>query len=168
MRQEAPQQQQAPAISAPAPQPAVPSALARIESYAELIALAGAKRDIVLKIALESTMRPVSFGQGSIEVALVDGTDPGIIATLSARLQAWTGERWLVNVSNKAPEGKTVREERVAREKAAHDQAHEDPLVQAILETFPGAKVVNVKLRDDAVVVAPETVAPPEPEEDDE
>ena len=168
MRQEAPLQQQAPAISAPQPQTAVPSALARIESYAELIALAGAKRDIVLKIALESTMRPVSFSQGSIEVALTDGTDPGIIATLSARLQAWTGERWLVNVSNKAPEGKTVREERVAREKAAHDQAHEDPLVQAILETFPGAKVVNVKLRDDAVVTPPEAVAPLEPEEDDE
>ena len=103
-----------------------------------------------------------------IEVALTDGTDPGIIATLSARLQAWTGERWLVNVSNKAPEGKTVREERVAREQAAHAQAHEDPLVQAILETFPGAKVVNVKLRDDAVVATPEAIAPVEPEEDDE
>ncbi|HTN64366.1 MAG TPA: DNA polymerase III subunit gamma/tau, partial [Devosia sp.] len=167
MRQEAPQHQQAPAIAAP-PQPAAPSALARIESYAELIALAGAKRDIVLKIALESTMRPVSFSEGRIEVALVDGTDPGIIATLSARLQAWTGERWLVNVSNKAPEGKTVREERVAREQAARDEAHEDPLVQAILETFPGAKVVNVKLRDDAVAQPPETLAPAEPEEDDE
>jgi len=168
LRQEAPQQQQAPAIAAPQPRPAVPSALARIESYAELIALAGAKRDIVLKIALESTMRPIAFSQGSIEVALTDGTDPGIIATLSARLQAWTGERWLVNVSNKAPEGKTVREERVAREQKAHAEAHEDPLVQAILETFPGAKVVNVKLRDDAVVAAAETIAPPEPEEDDE
>ncbi len=168
MRLEAPQIQQAPAISAPQPQPAAPSALARIESYAELIALAGAKRDIVLKIALESTMRPVSFSQGSIEVALTDGTDPGIIATLSARLQAWTGERWLVNVSNKAPEGKTVREERVAREQAARDEAHEDPLVKAILETFPGAKVVNVTVRDDAAAAAPETIAPPEPEEDDE
>ena len=166
MRQEMPQH--APAIAAPAPQPATPSALARIESYTELIALAGAKRDIVLKIALESNMRPVSFSAGRIEVALTDGTDPAIIATLSARLQAWTGERWLVNVSNKAPEGKTVREERVAREQAAHAQAHEDPLVQAILETFPGAKVVNVKLRDDAVVTAPEILAPVEPEEDDE
>ena len=166
MRQEVPQQ--APAIVAPALQPAIPSALARIESYAELIALAGAKRDIVLKIALESSMRPVSFSEGRIEVALTDGTDPGIIATLSARLQLWTGERWLVNVSNKAPEGKTVREEQAARQQAAHAAAHEDPLVQAILETFPGAKVVNVKLRDDAVTAAPETIAPPEPEEDDE
>ncbi|WP_375450124.1 DNA polymerase III subunit gamma/tau [uncultured Devosia sp.] len=166
LRQEVPQR--APALAPPQSQPSVPSALARIESYAELIALAGAKRDIVLKIALESSMRPIAFTQGSIEVALSDGTDPAIIATLSARLQAWTGERWLVNVSNKAPEGKTLREERVAREQAAHAQAHDDPLVQAILETFPGAKVVNVKLRDDAATALPETIAPPEPEEDDE
>ena len=166
MRQEAPQQ--APAISAPAPRPAVPSALASVHSYAELIALANAKRDIVLKLALESNMRPVSFSEGRIEVSLTDGTDPGIIATLSARLQAWTGQRWLVNVSNKAPEGLTVREQRAEREQAARDAAHEDPLVKAILETFPGAKVVNVTVREDAVIAAPETIAPLEPEEDDE
>ena len=77
-------------------------------------------------------------------------------------------QRWLVNVSNKAPEGLTVREQRVEREQAARDAAHEDPLVKAILETFPGAKVVNVKVRDDAVIAAPETIAPLEPEEDDE
>src|SRR5690606_2186638 len=128
LRQELPQPTMA--VATPDPQPTPPAALARIESYTELIALAGAKRDIVLKIALESTMRPVSFSAGRIEVALSDGTDPGIIATLSARLQAWTGERWLVNVSSKAPEGKTVREERAERQQAAHDAAHDDPLVQ--------------------------------------
>jgi DNA polymerase III subunit gamma/tau len=166
MRMEAPQQ--APAIATPAAQPATPSALASVHSYSELIALAAAKRDIVLKLALEANMRPVSFSEGRIEVALVDGADPGIIATLSARLQAWTGQRWLVNVSNKAPEGLTLREEQVARKRADEAAAHEDPLVKAILETFPGAKVVNVTVRDDAVAATPEIIASPEPEEDDE
>ena len=153
----------------PAPQHTMPQpALSTVHSYAELVALAGAKREILLKNALEASMRPVSFSEGRIEVALVDGADPGIIATLSARLQAWTGQRWLVNVSNKMPEGKTIREEQVERVQAAHAAAHDDPLVQAILETFPGAKLVNVKVRDDAVVAAPEIDTPPEPEEDDE
>ena len=159
------------ATEAVASQPAVPQAviqpaLATVASYKELIALAGAKRDVLVKLALEGSMRPISFEQGRIEVALLDGTDPGIIATLSARLQAWTGERWLIMVSSKPPEGLTVRQETEKRTQAHHAAAHEDPLVKAILETFPGAKVVNVKVRDDAAVV--DDVPPPPPEEDDE
>jgi DNA polymerase-3 subunit gamma/tau len=148
-----------------APQPQ--AALATVASYKELIALAGAKRDVLVKLALESQMRPVSFEQGRIEVALADGADPGMIATLSARLQLWTGQRWLVNVSSRPPEGLTVRQEVEQRQQAAQAAAHEDPLVKAILETFPGAKVVNVKVRDEAAAVEPD-LPPPPPEEDDE
>ncbi len=142
-------------------------ALASVSSYKELIALAAAKRDVLVRLALEAQMRPVSFEQGRIEVALLEGTDPAIIATLSSRLQTWTGERWLVNVSSKPPEGLTLRQEQEQRKEAAHAAAHEDPLVKAILDTFPGAKVVNVTIRDDATSAAPD-VPPPPPEEEDE
>ena len=46
-------------------------------------------------------------------------------------------------------------------------QAHDDPLVQAILNTFPGAKVVNVKVKDELDATPPD-LPPPPPEEDDE
>ena len=59
-----------------------------------------------------------------------------------------------------------MRQETEQRIQAHHAAAHEDPLVKAILETFPGAKVVNVKVRDDAAVV--DDVPPPPVEEDDE
>jgi DNA polymerase-3 subunit gamma/tau len=100
-------------------------------------------------------------------VALTEGADPGIIATLAARLQFWTGQRWLVMVSTKPPEGMTLRQEKEQRVEAAQAAAHQDPLVKAILETFPGAKLVNVKLRDDAADAVPDAPPPP-PEEDDE
>ena len=167
LRVEAPRPVVTEAVAA---RPAVPqpqAALATVASYKELIALAGAKRDVLVKLALESQMRPVSFEQGRIEVALADGADPGMIATLSARLQLWTGQRWLVNVSSKPPEGLTVRQEVEQRQQAAQAAAIDDPLVKAILETFPGAKVVNVKVRDDAAAIEPD-LPPPPPEEDDE
>lgn len=157
-------------VNAVAPQPDAPqaqAALATVSSYKELIALATAKRDVLVKLALEGSMRPVSFEQGRIEVVLTEGVDPGIIGTLSARLQAWTGQRWLVTVSTKAPEGLTLRQEKEQRQQAATAAAHDDPLVKAILETWPGAKVVNVTVRDDPAT--PETdLPPPPPEEDDE
>lgn len=148
------------------PQAVAQPALATVATYKDLIALATAKRDVLVKLALESQMRPVSFEQGRIEVALADNADPGMIATLSARLQTWTGQRWLVMVSTKPPEGMTIRQERDQRKEQATAAAHEDPLVKAILETFPGAKLVNVSVRDDEAAV-PE-IAPAPIEEDDE
>ncbi|UYN99381.1 MAG: DNA polymerase III subunit gamma/tau [Devosia sp.] len=148
------------------PQPVAKPALAQIGSYKDLIALATAKRDVLVKLALESQMRPISFEEGRIEVALSEGTDPGIIATLSARLQAWTGARWLVMVSTRPPEGLTIRQEAEQKQQAATAAAHDDPLVKAILETFPGAKLVNVTVREEAAIVP--DLPPPPPEEDDE
>lgn len=156
----------APPVAASRPQAVAQPALATVASYKDLIALAAAKRDVLVKLALESQMRPISFEQGRIEVALADGADPGIIATLSARLQAWTGERWLIMVSTKPPEGLTLRQEAEQRQQAAAAAAHEDPLVKAILDTFPGAKVVNVTVRED--VQASAELPPPPLEEDDE
>ena len=70
-------------------------------------------------------------------------------------------------VSTKPIDGPTLRQEKEERAALAHAQAHDDPLVQAILNTFPGAKVVNVKVKDDAEL--PVADVPPAPiEEDDE
>lgn len=167
MRAEAVQAVQSPASPAPMSQPRAIAqpALATVASYKDLIALAAAKRDVLVKLALESQLRPVSFEQGRMEVALSDGADPGIIATLSARLQTWTGQRWLVMVSTKAPEGLTIRQEAEQKKQAATEAAHDDPLVKAIMETFPGAKLVNVTVREDAAAA---DLPPPPPEEDDE
>ena len=64
-----------------------PLALANPRDYAELVALAGERREVLLKHLLESSLRPVSFAEGRIEVALAPGTDMGIIQTLSAKLK---------------------------------------------------------------------------------
>jgi DNA polymerase-3 subunit gamma/tau len=149
------------------PQAAPPSAMAQVGSYAELVKLATAKRDLLVKHALESDLRPVSFSEGRLEVALREGADPGIIATISARLQAWTGQRWLVMVSSKPVDSPTIREQREERQAQARGAAEEDPLVKAIIETFPGARLVNVKVRDEAddEPGAPELPIDPEEEE---
>ncbi|ODT73256.1 MAG: DNA polymerase III subunit gamma/tau [Pelagibacterium sp. SCN 63-23] len=150
----------------PAPIAVVQPALAQIGSYKELIAIAAAKRDMLTKLALESQMLPVSFEQGRIEVSLLPGTNPNVVNNLAARLQTWTGQRWLVTVSTKPVEGLTIRQEKEQRQEAANAAAHDDPLVKAIMETFPGAKLVNVTVREEAAAMA--DLPSPPPEEDDE
>jgi DNA polymerase-3 subunit gamma/tau len=133
------------AVPAPAPGAALPSP----RNYAELVALAGERRDVLVKLALESSLRPIAFAEGRLEVALSPGADPGIIQTLSARLKHWTGRNWMVTVSNNAPAAPTLREARQQREEVAQAEAHDDPLVRAILEAFPGA-TVKVRLEQAA------------------
>ncbi len=170
MRVEAVQTQSEPVMAVANPNPAPTAmaqpALATITSYKDLIAIAAAKRDMLVKLALESQMLPVSFEQGRIEVSLLPGTNPNVVNNLAARLQTWTGQRWLVTVSTKPVEGMTIRQEKEQRQEAATAAAHDDPLVKAIMETFPGAKLVNVSVREDAALMA-DLPAPP-PEEDDE
>ena len=106
-------------------------------SYLELVALAGEKRDIVLKIALETQMRPVAFREKSIEVALVDGADPAIIQTLSARLKLWTGQIWGVSVSRAPAVGPTIRDVKEQHKAKADSEAVEDPLVKGDHGSLP-------------------------------
>jgi len=57
--------------------------------------------------------------------------------------------------------GPTIRQVRQEREAAVKAEAGEDPLVKAILETFPGARVTRVTLRED------EPPLPPPPSDDE-
>jgi DNA polymerase-3 subunit gamma/tau len=166
--QAAPRLSPAPGSASPAPANDRPPEL---RAFTDIVALAGRQRDLILKHALESQLSPVSVEPGRLEVALAPGADPQIIQTLAARLKAWTGKPWLVTVSSR-PATPTLREQRVAAEAATLNAAHEDPLVQKVLSTFPGSRIVAVRRRGEAApgeesVPEPDFEAPnPEDEED--
>ena len=120
------------------------------ESYLGIVALAAEKRDLAIKHALETDLRLVSFAEGRLEVQPTERADPGIINTLSARLKQWTGRNWMVTVNSRAEARPTIAENRKAEAQARDDVALGDPLVQRILETFPGAKLVNVTFKGGA------------------
>ncbi|MEQ1768419.1 MAG: DNA polymerase III subunit gamma/tau [Devosia sp.] len=138
---------QAEAVSVPL---AVPQAYSNPRSYLDLVALAGERREVLLKIALETQMRPVAFREQSIEVALLPGADPGVIQTLSRKLKEWTGQVWGVSVSRNAPVGPTMRDIKDQHLAAIDAEAQKDPLVKAILDMFPGS-TLRVKTREEQV-----------------
>lgn len=152
LRQSAPRLASAQPVPAPQPAPTMQAAPAVVlQDFAQLVALAGEKRDIQTKTALERDVRLVRFEQGRLEFALAQGASPALPAQLSKRLQDWTGERWLVALSN-APGAPTLKEQAEAREtqKRIGVQAH--PLVRAALDNFPGAVIVAVRGGDDTPV----------------
>ena len=135
----------APAPAAPASRPAPARAAApRLASFADVVALARAKRDIQLVQALEREVRLARFEPGSIAFTPVEGAGPGLAQTMSRRLQEWTGERWMVALvaGSTTP---TLREAGEAREAERTSNAASHPLVQKVLDRFKGARIVDVR-----------------------
>jgi DNA polymerase III subunit gamma/tau len=132
-----------PQMAAPAVQTDAAPVL-RITSFRQLVALAGEKRDLLTKAALEADMRLVRIEDGLLEVALERNAARGLVNDLSRKLELWTGRRWTVIVSNEAGQP-TLRSqnEQVRNEHARAAEA--DPRVQEVLARFPGAKVVEVR-----------------------
>lgn len=131
--------------------------------FADVVALAGERRDIALKSALERDVRLVRFEEGRIEIGLAAGASRTVPNDLSRALSNWTGRRWVVSLVSDATEP-TLAETRRLEEGERRSGASGHPLVQAVLRSFPGAEVVDVRQR-----ALPEPEPPPTPgaEEDE-
>ena len=114
-----------------------------INSFADLIALAAEKRDITTKMALERDVRLVRFEDGQLEIALEARAPKTLVHDLQRKLTGWTGKRWIVVVS-KEQGAPTMRAQADAQQAEIERDVQHDPLVQAVLSRFPGAKIVGV------------------------
>jgi DNA polymerase-3 subunit gamma/tau len=112
----------------------------------------------------------VRFEDGRLEIALEPSASRPLIGELPRKLTALTGRRWMVVVSSEQGQP-TVRSQIEARREEARRGVQAHPLVQSVLERFPGAEIVAVRQRDDIALGGLEPAGddglPPEPPEDD-
>jgi DNA polymerase-3 subunit gamma/tau len=156
-----------------APQPAIEPEAApavRVESLADIAALADAERDMAFKVLVKRCVRLVRLDPGRLDISLTADAPRTLAGDLNARLRKWTGRNWLVTVSREEG-GPTLAEQEDSRRETAIMDARADPNVAAILARFPGAKIVNVKLPDTAATAdtdeLPGDAAPNDIEQDD-
>jgi DNA polymerase-3 subunit gamma/tau len=133
-----------PQMVAPSADAQAAPAARRVASFPELVALAGEKRDLQTKAALEADVRLVRIEDGRLEVAMERSAARTLINDLSRKLEQWTGRRWTVIVSNEAGQP-TVRSQNEVAKNQRERAAEADPRVQEVLARFPGAKVVEVR-----------------------
>ncbi|MEJ0074976.1 MAG: DNA polymerase III subunit gamma/tau [Alphaproteobacteria bacterium] len=156
---------QVPDISTLRADPAAAPTLS-IATFPALIALANDKRDILMRTALERDVRLVRIEDGKLEVALEPSARKTLVNDLSRKISEWTGRRWMVVVSAE-PGAPTVSAQNAAERNELEQGVRADPLVQAVLARFPGAEIVGVKRRDDAVAEVPPAIDEPPPNPDD-
>jgi DNA polymerase-3 subunit gamma/tau len=164
--------------SAPAPQPTMaPQAQAntakRIDTFEAALAMAAEVRDISFKIALERDVRLVRFEDGHIEFEPAAGAAPDLAQIIQRKFTEWTGRRWIVSVARSGGVATTFERVEAEKQEKRHGVAAH-PYVQALLDRFPGAQIVEVRSNaalpsvNAAVVEEGVGIEPPIEDEDDD
>src|SRR5689334_7000394 len=153
-------------ITAAASQPA--AAQPNPRTFTEIVALFEARREARLVHNLMHHVHEVRCEPGLIEFRPEPKAPPDLAPRLSELLSQWTGRRWIATVSSAA--GKpTLNEQKAAKGDELRSQAESNPLVQAILKTFPGAKLDAVRRKGEQTSLVAGLVEagdePPGPEE---
>jgi DNA polymerase III subunit gamma/tau len=113
-------------------------------TFTEIVALFEARREARLVHHLMHHVHEVRCEPGLIEFRPEPKAPTDLAPRLSDLLGQWTGRRWIASVSSDA--GKpTLVEQKAAQGDELRNRAENDPLVQAILKTFPGAKLDAVR-----------------------
>jgi DNA polymerase-3 subunit gamma/tau len=91
-----------------------------------------------------------------MEFRAATGAPRDLANRIAGKLTEWTGQRWLVGVANAGGEP-TLQEQEEARESSRRSEVARNPLVRAVLEAFPGARIEAVR---EIEVPAPDAAAP--------
>jgi DNA polymerase-3 subunit gamma/tau len=130
------------------PAEAAPAPLPNPKSFTEIVALFEARREARLVHHLLHHVHEVRCEPGLIEFRPEPQAPPDLAARLAETLGRWTGRRWIASVSSDA--GKpTLTAQKASNADSLRSQAEANPMVQAIMKTFPGAKLDAVRRKGD-------------------
>ncbi len=128
----------------PAPLAAPPPAQPQPQSFLEVIELFDKHREAVLRSHLYANVHLVHFEPGRIELRPTEAAPRDLPNRLGQLLTQWTERRWVVSVSDALGQP-TLREEAEARERSLRSEAAQHPVVRAVLDAFPGARIEAVR-----------------------
>jgi len=116
-------------------------------TFEAMVELFKAEKMGQIAMALTDRVRVVSYRPGAFEINPENNRLPAtFMMDMKQALKGWTGQDWLISLSNEAG-GESLKKVQKKREDALKDEALEDPMVSALIETFPEAKIVQVRER---------------------
>jgi len=121
-----------------------PAAAPQPQSFLQVVELFEQHHEAVLRAHLFAHVHLVRFEPGRIELRPIEGAPRDLPNRLGSLLTQWTGERWVVSVSSE-PGEPTLKERAEARTQSLKSAAAREPLVRAVLDAFPGARIESVR-----------------------
>jgi len=111
------------------------------QSFAAAVAVVRDQGESILANHLMDDVHPVSFEPGRIEMRVTEAAPANLASRFGAALEKADGRRWVITISRQTGEA-TLRERQREDEAAKREAVMRHPLVQAVVETFPEARLV--------------------------
>jgi len=118
-----------------------------IKNFEELIKLCNEKKELKLKYELETNVSLVSFIDKKIEISFNENLDKDFVKELTFKLREWTGQRWIIAFSKEIGQLSKKQKTNIEKSKIIEDAKEED-VYKKVLDLFPDAELVDVKLKD--------------------
>ena len=115
-----------------------------ITSFNDLIYQANKEKEVELKFDLERNVNLVSFDKGKINISFNEKLNKNFIKNLTEKLLLWTGERWIISLS-KNSDAKSIYEQNMEHKSSKLSQFTRSETAKLIQETFPDAKLIDIK-----------------------
>jgi DNA polymerase III subunit gamma/tau len=128
------------AIAVPAVAIAPPIAQPRLANFRDVTALLAEKREALLHAHLLHSVHLVRFAPPVIELRPQPDAPKDLASRLATVLTETTGTRWTIAISTETGEP-TLAEQGNAADAKRRAAAADHPLVRAILDAFPGARI---------------------------
>ena len=145
--------------------PAPAAAVAQPQSFLQVVELFEKHHEALLRAHLWAHVHLVRFEPGRIELRPSEGAPRDLPNRLGSLLSQWTGQRWVVSVSSELGDA-SLKEQAELRAQSLKSEAAREPLVRAVLETFPGARIESVReLAPEAAEPVPDAEELPEGDE---
>mgnify|MGYP003317928209 CR=1 FL=1 len=119
-----------------------------INAFEDLIEICSKKKEIKLKYELEKNVNLVKFEKNRIEISFNESLDKDFVKDLSSKLFDWTAERWIITFSKSKGE-MSVKEKQLNNKKLLIDEAKSSKAYKNIIENFPDAELIDVKIKKD-------------------
>ena len=127
------------AIVEATPAPAAP----RLSGFRDVLALVAERREAMLHAHLVHSVHLVRFAPPVIELRPQPDAPRDLASKLAALLSEATGTRWTIALSAAVGDA-TLAEQGNAADAARRSAAADHPLVRAIMDAFPGARIDQV------------------------
>ncbi|MDB9799455.1 DNA polymerase III subunit gamma/tau [Pelagibacteraceae bacterium] len=121
----------------------------KITSFNDIILRSNYEKEIELKYDLERNVQLVSFNKGKIDISFNEKLNKNFIKTLTDKLLEWTGDRWVISLSQKNG-SKTFHEKNLEQTSAKLLEVKNSNSAKKIFSSFPDAKLIEIKDNEDA------------------
>ncbi|WP_019222222.1 DNA polymerase III subunit gamma/tau [Bartonella rattaustraliani] len=116
-----------------------------IHSLHDIIKLAEQHNDVPFKLFIREFVHPVAFEPRHITLRLSKNAPHSLARDIEKMLFQWTEKHWDITFVNEGG-GPTLQEESEAVQKTLFSNAQADPDIVKILNYFPEAKIVDIRL----------------------